>query len=51
MGVLSSAHPIVNICDDLLHVCMSIGLSATEEIIMLSLFRDHNESHIIERSE
>ena len=42
---------IVNMCDDLLHLCMSMGLSTNEEIIMLSLSRDHNESYIIERLE
>ena len=33
---------IENVCDDLLHLCTSMSLSDSEEIIMLSLSGDHN---------
>ena len=33
---------IENVCDDLLHLCISMSLSDSEEIIMLSLSGDHN---------
>ena len=34
--------PIENVCDDLLHLCIFMSLSDTEDIIMLSLSGDHN---------
>ena len=33
---------IENVCGDLLHLCILMSLSDTEEIIMLSLSEDHN---------
>ena len=33
---------IEDVCDDLLHLCIFISLSDTDEIIMLSLSGDHN---------
>ena len=33
---------IENVCDDLLHLCISMSLSDSEEIIMLSLSGGHN---------